>query len=119
MLLCTTMQDLIFLQAFSAQHDQNKIARMLKPLTDVWDELLTEWQYRWALSFPFLLIYLIAGSKTVIHFSRTCRTSMCRSFYGCISTVYTYPALQELQQFGRVWQACNNKKKITWAPVVV
>ncbi|KAF9823529.1 hypothetical protein SFRURICE_011382 [Spodoptera frugiperda] len=32
---------------FLAQRDRNKIARLLKPLTDVWDELLTEWQCRW------------------------------------------------------------------------
>ncbi|KAF9797400.1 hypothetical protein SFRURICE_005876 [Spodoptera frugiperda] len=32
---------------FLAQRDRNKIARLLKPLTDVWDELLIEWQCRW------------------------------------------------------------------------
>ncbi|KAF9807835.1 hypothetical protein SFRURICE_000616 [Spodoptera frugiperda] len=32
---------------FLAQRDQSKINRLLKPLTDVWDELLTEWQCRW------------------------------------------------------------------------
>ncbi|KAF9803285.1 hypothetical protein SFRURICE_007131, partial [Spodoptera frugiperda] len=32
---------------FLAQRDRSKIDRLLKPLTDVWDELLTEWQCRW------------------------------------------------------------------------
>ncbi|KAF9796077.1 hypothetical protein SFRURICE_012970 [Spodoptera frugiperda] len=32
---------------FLAQRDRSKIYRLLKPLTDVWDELLTEWQCRW------------------------------------------------------------------------
>ncbi|KAF9793874.1 hypothetical protein SFRURICE_007405 [Spodoptera frugiperda] len=32
---------------FLAQRDRNKIARLLKPLTDVWDELLIEWQCGW------------------------------------------------------------------------
>ncbi|KAF9800735.1 hypothetical protein SFRURICE_015389 [Spodoptera frugiperda] len=32
---------------FLALRDRNKIARLLKPLTDVWDELLIEWQCGW------------------------------------------------------------------------
>ncbi|KAF9800835.1 hypothetical protein SFRURICE_009309 [Spodoptera frugiperda] len=44
---CTIMRDLTFPANFLAQRDRSKIDRLLKPLTDVWDELLTEWQCRW------------------------------------------------------------------------